>query len=121
MFCPQCGKANPDSAKFCRACGAPLATRDLRSRATSAEQKGEEKKTFGRMESQDIAKAQAPEESTLRCPNCGSTNVYVHKRGYYAGRGCCGALACGPLGLLLGQVGAQKIMKTCLNCNKSWY
>lgn len=61
-----------------------------------------------------------PKDDKLRCPKCGSTQIHVDKKGYSAGGGCCGALLIGPLGLLCGQVGANKIKKTCLKCNHSW-
>jgi len=56
----------------------------------------------------------------IRCPKCGSTSIHVDKKGYSAGKGCCGYAACGPLGFLFGQAGANKIRKTCLHCNNSW-
>lgn len=56
----------------------------------------------------------------LACPNCKSTNIHIDKKGFDGGSACCGALACGPLGLLAGQSGANVIKKTCLKCNHSW-
>lgn len=50
------------------------------------------------------------------CPKCGSTNIFISKKGYNAKSGCCGAILLGPLGLLCGQRSANKIEKTCLNC-----
>lgn len=60
-------------------------------------------------------------QEQVKCPKCGSTQIHVDKKGYSASKGCCAALACGPLGFLFGQSGANKIRKTCLNCNNSWY
>ena len=56
----------------------------------------------------------------LKCPRCGSTQIHVDKRGFDAGSACCGAIFLGPLGLLCGADGANKLRKTCLNCKKSW-
>jgi hypothetical protein len=55
-----------------------------------------------------------------RCPSCGSPSVQIVKKGYSAGKGCCGFLTCGPLGFLCGQTGANKIEKVCLVCNYKW-
>jgi len=60
------------------------------------------------------------ESNQVRCPKCGSTSIHVDKKGYSAGKGCCGFAVCGPLGFLFGQAGANKLRKTCLNCNNSW-
>ena len=38
----------------------------------------------------------------------------------FSGGGCLGAILFGPLGLLCGQSGANKIQKTCLKCNKNF-
>jgi tellurium resistance protein TerD len=56
----------------------------------------------------------------LTCPKCGSTNVYVNKKGYSAGSGCCGAILLGPLGLLCGASGSNTIEKNCLDCKKKF-
>ena len=56
----------------------------------------------------------------LKCPRCGSTQIHVDKRGFDAGSACCGAIILGPLGLLCGADGANKLRKTCLNCKKTW-
>ena len=60
------------------------------------------------------------------CPSCGSTNVFVHKKGYSAGKGCLGFILLLPftifalIGVLFGATGANKIKKTCMNCNKNF-
>lgn len=59
-------------------------------------------------------------DDKLTCPKCGSSQIHIDKKGYSAGKGCCGFLACGPLGFLFGQSGASKLRKTCLKCNNSW-
>ena len=56
----------------------------------------------------------------LKCPRCGSTQIHVDKKGFDAGNACCGAILLGPLGILCGAGGANKLRKTCLNCKKTW-
>lgn len=60
-------------------------------------------------------------DEKLKCSKCGSMQIHIDKKGYSAGKGCCAAAACGPFGFLLGQSGANKIRKTCLKCNNSWF
>lgn len=59
-------------------------------------------------------------EDKIRCPECNSTQIHVDKKGYDAGGGCCGTIIFGPLGLLCGQFGANKIRITCISCGHSW-
>lgn len=60
------------------------------------------------------------QENKLKCPKCGSTNIFVNKRGYDAGSACCGTILLGPLGLLCGQSGANAIEKNCLDCKNKF-
>lgn len=62
----------------------------------------------------------ANNDEKLTCPKCGSTNIHIDKKGFGGGKACCGAAICGPLGLLFGNAGANKLRKTCLKCNNSW-
>lgn len=61
----------------------------------------------------------------MKCPKCLSENVQVHyeteKQGFSGGKGCCGAILFGPLGLLCGLCGKNKIKSedkywVCNNC-----
>ncbi|GAA4453355.1 hypothetical protein GCM10023092_13550 [Rurimicrobium arvi] len=56
----------------------------------------------------------------VQCPRCGSTQIYVDKKGYNGGKACCGALLAGPLGLLCGTHKANDVQLTCLKCKKTW-
>lgn len=62
----------------------------------------------------------ANNDEKISCPRCGSTNIHIDKKGFGGGKACCGAAMCGPIGLLLGNKGANKLRKTCLKCNNSW-
>lgn len=50
------------------------------------------------------------------CPKCGSTSLTANKKGYGLGKAAVGAVIAGPVGLVGGAVGANKIRVTCLNC-----
>ena len=55
------------------------------------------------------------------CQKCGSMSFTVLKQGYSGGKGCCGALACGPIGLLCGTQGANKVERVCNHCGTKTY
>lgn len=76
----------------------------------SSENKTEEQPTINNQMQDDV----------LICPKCGSKNIHVGKKGYDAGGGCCGAILLGPIGLLCGADGANKLVKTCLKCGKEF-
>lgn len=50
------------------------------------------------------------------CPSCETGTLTVQKKGYGAGKGCCGTLCMGPIGLLCGAFGANKMYAVCPNC-----
>ncbi len=63
----------------------------------------------------------------VTCPRCGSGSVSGGRKGYSLGKGCLGfiimlpfALIFSLLGLLLGQFGANRVKRTCLNCKYRW-
>lgn len=56
------------------------------------------------------------EQGKFFCPKCHSTNIQINKNGYGWGKGAVGVLLVGPLGLLAGGMGANKLQATCLNC-----
>ena len=56
----------------------------------------------------------------VKCPKCGSTSIAAQKEGYGAGKGCCGTILFGPLGLLCGAFGANKMNLHCLKCGHKW-
>ncbi|APC42619.1 hypothetical protein A7L45_07515 [Clostridium estertheticum subsp. estertheticum] len=59
-------------------------------------------------------------ELVVACPNCGSENIQVvsQSKGFGAGRGCCGFIIFGWVGLLCGLcgMGKSKIKRVCTNC-----
>lgn len=59
-------------------------------------------------------------DEKIVCPKCGSKSIHIDKKGFGGGKACCGMAVCGPIGLLFGNKGANKLRKTCLKCNNSW-
>ena len=60
------------------------------------------------------------EQERLSCPDCGSTQLTANKKGFGLGKAAVGGLLLGPLGLLGGAIGKNKIRITCLKCGHSW-
>ena len=60
------------------------------------------------------------QEDIIRCPQCGSTQLSVGKRGFKAGRAIGWGLMTGGIGLIAGAVGQNKTKITCLKCGHSW-
>lgn len=60
----------------------------------------------------------SPGSNAIECPECGSTQVAAHKKGFSIRKAAAGLLV--PGGVLWGFHGSKDIMVTCLNCGKSW-
>jgi tellurium resistance protein TerD len=56
----------------------------------------------------------------IKCPQCGSTQIAAGKKGFGLGKAIGGGLLLGPVGLLGGAIGKNKIVITCLKCGKQW-
>jgi len=50
------------------------------------------------------------------CPKCLSTDITANKKGYGLGKGAVGAIVAGPLGLIAGGLGKNKVECTCIKC-----
>ena len=73
-----------------------------------------------RVQAQAVPAAIDGHENTVRCPKCGCSQLSTQKKGMSGGTACCGALLVGPLGLLCGLKGANKVIVTCLKCGHQW-
>jgi len=56
----------------------------------------------------------------IRCPKCNSEQITSQKKGFGFGKAIAGIFVAGPLGLVAGTVGANKIQVHCLNCGNKW-
>ena len=59
-------------------------------------------------------------EDLISCPRCGSTQLTANKKGFGLGKAAAGGLLLGPVGLLGGFLGSNKVVITCLKCGHQW-
>jgi ribosomal protein S27E len=60
------------------------------------------------------------EDTPIRCPKCGSTQLTANKKGFGLGKAAAGGILLGPVGLLGGLIGAGQITITCLKCGHTF-
>lgn len=82
--------------------------------------KKEELEEIQRLEKEREQEAVAISRDEIKCPKCGSHQISVDKKGYSIGKGVFGTVLLGPIGLMAGGVGKDKIRITCLNCGNTW-
>nr|WP_072513789.1 hypothetical protein [Ndongobacter massiliensis] len=56
----------------------------------------------------------------VRCPKCGSTQVFANKKGLSVGRAIVGGALTGGVGAVLGGLSSKKIIVTCMKCGHQW-
>jgi len=59
-------------------------------------------------------------EDQVKCPRCSSTQITANKKGFSLGGAALGGILLGPVGLLGGLAGSNKVKVTCLKCGHSW-
>lgn len=114
MFCHECGTQIPEGVKFCYKCGAKV-VEDINGNTANLNTTD-----IQTLEPSNIEMLENPNRSRIECPNCHSLNLipvsetqtYVSGSGYGVGKGCCGYILLGPLGLLCGLCGTGATSQT---------
>lgn len=57
-----------------------------------------------------------PVSTEIHCPKCGSTQITANKKGFGLGKAAAGGILLGPVGLMGGLLGSNKVILTCLKC-----
>ncbi len=123
--CPQCGATIPADANFCTNCCTPLSEtaietvkkrNDLQLQQAQIQMQAMALKA--QQEQLQIQKIQY--ESMAKCPRCGSTSLSGNKKGFGIGKAVLGAAVAGPFGLVAGNIGAKKVLVTCMKCGKKF-
>jgi len=99
LYCPVCGGSNKFDANYCMHCGKKFQTNQ----------------TF-----QEQLNTTNTEEEKIRCPNCKSTQITAHKKGFSGIKAVGGAVLTGGIGILAGTIGSNKILLTCLSCGNKF-
>ena len=68
----------------------------------------------------DFSVRNPTDNSPIKCPRCGSTQIHSGNKGFGLGKAAAGGLLAGPVGLLGGLVGSKKVVITCLKCGYKW-
>lgn len=58
--------------------------------------------------------------NSVLCPKCKSDQLAADKKGLSGKKALAGAVIAGPLGLLAGTIGSNKVKITCLNCGHTF-
>lgn len=141
MFCTKCGKENRSDSAFCGYCGTPFtsfvadkpisgeltktdmdlayykANLQLQQQALQMQQQElEEMRKQTEQQRQQLKLQRKQDADMMRCPRCCSTSLSGNKKGYGIGKGVIGAALFGPLGLVAGNIGAGKVVITCMKC-----
>lgn len=58
--------------------------------------------------------------SEIRCPKCNSDQIFADKKGFGLKKAAVGGILLGPVGLLGGMLGKNKVMITCMKCGHQW-
>lgn len=59
-------------------------------------------------------------EGVVYCPKCYSTSIAPTKKGFGAGKAILGTLVAGPVGLVAGAIGKNKVELHCMKCGYKW-
>ena len=126
-YCTSCGsKLNPE-ALTCEVCGAP-AKNAVEAPLEPQESHFTTSVSQRRSEANHLPGTEPPTERAFsnqtqtmpRCPICGSTALSAGKKGGGIGKAAAGAIIAGPIGLLAGGIGMNKLVITCLNCGHTF-
>lgn len=55
-------------------------------------------------------------EGPMMCPRCGSTDLSSARKGFSGGKAVAGGLLLGPVGIVAGGLGSNKVKIHCMNC-----
>lgn len=143
MFCSNCGTENQNESNFCKGCGKPIYVKvitkaeehspeDIQKMFMAAQlkmqheslkfqqQQMRDQQEAMRIQQKQLQVQQQQYNSMMRCPRCGSTSLSGNKTGFGVGKAVIGAALIGPIGLVAGNLGAKKVVVTCMKCGKKF-
>ncbi len=128
MFCSKCGAENLNKSKFCSGCGQSIDVKFVTINRYSKEEIDiayyktnlQMQKEALKIQQKTLEEQKKQFASMAKCPRCGSTSLAGNKKGYGIGKGLIGAAVLGPFGLVAGNLGAKKVIVTCMKCGKKF-
>ncbi len=57
---------------------------------------------------------------SVKCPYCGSRDIQMVKKGFGVGKAVAGAVLLGPVGILGGAIGSNKMQRVCVSCGRKF-
>lgn len=129
-YCPYCGKENDEESEFCGYCGKSFVSSSNDKVVTSTVQEkrrlsdstnvnvvmNSDDLEIKRLEKERLEAETRHYNSLAKCPKCGSTSLTGNKKGFGVGKAAVGVALTGGVGLLVGGIGANKVIVTCMNC-----
>lgn len=83
-------------------------------------QQSQSQPAFGQTSQPPSQGSQTYSGENISCTRCHSTNVRTGEKGFGLGKAAVGGLILGPVGLLGGFIGKNKLKFTCSSCGNSW-
>ena len=132
MFCHKCGYKAVEGANFCEKCGSELINDEKT--ATNSKQALNIKSENVQQSNHSTARRHRSSKK-MSCPKCNSKDIYpisetetkVKGGGYGIGKGICGWIILGPIGLLCGAFGSKPKLDSktrtfwvCKNCSNKF-
>lgn len=108
-FCPDCG--NKLRTKFSEQCG---------NCGSSWRENPPTQNIHTSQISQGKFTKKVIEEEKIKCPDCKSTQITAHKKGFSGIKAVGGAVLTGGIGILAGTIGSNKLLLTCLSCGNKF-
>ena len=115
--CVRCEKKG-----YCPVCGEKLRTKTSEQCGNCGSSWRENPPIQNIQTNQVYLKKFSPEnrEEKIKCPNCKSTQITSHKKGFSGAKALGGAVLTGGIGILAGTIGSNKILLTCLSCGNKF-
>lgn len=125
IICPYCGEKT-EKGNFCTNCRG-----EMHHYALQAIKPGDELNSDAlalrmqaaqlQMQKRQLELQTSQVKTMARCPVCGCTSLSGDKKGFGVGKAVVGAAIVGPIGLIAGNINADKVKVTCMNCgHKFW-
>ncbi len=113
-LCPNCNQSTINAMKKCPTCGTLLNESHNVSFMSALKAQVQDNQATQKAEKDRIT--EMDKQGIAYCPKCHSTSLSANKKGFGIGKAVIGRTLIGGIGLVAGNIGAQKVKVTCLKC-----